>query len=121
MIPIFNPRKPPHHRIRARAIIAPTPSGPLTVTSVTGLEDGIYRFAFSGSVSLSGGGGGDVSAIEVGIAGDDLWFPGGDPVVVSANVIDVGIGSNGFTDWRILSQPAAIVQAVGVPVSGVVG
>ncbi len=118
MLSLFNPRKSPHRRKRTGAMIGPTPTGSLTVTSVTGLEDGGYRFGFSGSVSLSGG---DVSAIEVGIAGDDLWFPGGDPVQVSANVIDVGIGSNGFTDWRILSQPVAIVQAVGVPVSGVVG
>jgi hypothetical protein len=87
------------------------------VISVTGLDDGAYRFAFSGVVSLSGG---DVSAIEVGIAGDDLWFPASDPVLVSATVIDIGIGSNGFSDWRILTQPVAIPQPLAVPMSGVV-
>jgi hypothetical protein len=95
----------------------PAPSGPLTVIAVTGLDDGVYRFAFSGPVSLSGG---DVSAIEVGIAGDDLWFPASDPVLVSAMVIDIGIGSNSFSDWRILTQPVAIVQALAVPMSGTV-
>jgi hypothetical protein len=103
---------------RAAPLAAPAPSGPLTVVSVTGVEDGVYRFAFSGAVSLSGG---DVSAIEIGIAGDDLWFPASDPVLVSATVIDIGIGSNGFSDWRILTQPVAITQKLAVPMSGAVG
>ncbi len=94
------------------------PSGPLTVNSVTGLEDGIYRFAFSGVITLSGG---DVSAIEVGIAGDDLWLPAGDPVLVGDSAIDVNIGSNGFSDWRILTQPVAITQPLAVPMGGGVG
>jgi hypothetical protein len=75
----------------------------------------MYRFAFSGTITLSGG---DVSTIEVGIAADDLWFPAGDPVVVSGTEIDVNIGSSGFSDWRILTQPAAITQALAVPMSG---
>jgi hypothetical protein len=93
------------------------PSGPLTVIAVISLEDGTYRFAFSGTITISGG---DVSSIEVGIAGDDLWFSAGDPVVVSATEIDINIGSSGFPDWRILTQPVAIVQELAVPMSGVV-
>ncbi len=111
----------PRNRQRGRpAIVPPTPappSGPLTVISVTGRDDGIYRFAFSGVVSLSGG---DISAIEIGIPGDDLWFPGGDALLVSETEIDVTIGSNSFSDWRILTQSAAIVQPLAVPMSGMV-
>ncbi len=116
--------RPPRPKRRHRSAstrapsAAPAIAGPLTVISVTGLEDGIYRFAFSGAVTLSGG---DVSAIEIGIAADDLWFPASDPVGVSATVIDIGIGSNGFSDWRILTQPVAITQALAVPMSGNVG
>jgi hypothetical protein len=117
-VPVFQPRKAPQRRERPAATATPAPSGPLTVISVTGLEDGVYRFAFSGAVSLSGG---DVSAIEVGIAADELWFPASDPVLVSETVIDIGIGSNSFSDWRILTQPVAIVQALAVPMNGTVG
>jgi hypothetical protein len=106
------------HTLDPARYLPPAPSGPLTVIAVTGLDDGVYRFAFSGAVTLSGG---DVSAIEVGIAADALWFPASDPVLVSATVIDVGIGSNSFSDWRILTQPAGITQALAVPMSGVVG
>jgi hypothetical protein len=117
MLPTFQPRIPSKRRERAAPSTNPAPSGPLTVIAVTGQDDGIYRFAFSGIVSLSGG---DVSAIEVGIAADDLWFPASDPVLVSATVIDIGIGSNSFSDWRILTQPVAIVQPLAVPMSGVI-
>jgi hypothetical protein len=116
MLPLFQPRKPPKRRERSAGTVT-APPGPLTVLSVTGRDDGVYRFAFSGLVCLSGG---DVSSIEVGIAGDDLWFPASDPVLVSATVIDIGIGSNSFSDWRILTQPVAIVQALAVPMNGAV-
>jgi hypothetical protein len=84
------------------------------VISVTGLDDGYYRFAFSGPVTLNGG---DCSAIEVGYADADEWFSG-DASPASATEIDVLIGSNGFADWRILTQPPGITQALAVPMSG---
>jgi hypothetical protein len=49
-----------------------------------------------------------------------LEFPAGGAPLASATEIDVLIGSNGFTDWRILTQPAGITTALAVPVSGVV-
>jgi hypothetical protein len=117
VVPSFQPRKPFARRARTPVAAPPGPAEPLTVISVTGLEDGVYRFAFSGAVSLSGG---DVSSIEVGIAADDLWFPASDPVLVSDTVIDIGIGSNSFSDWRILTQPVAITQPLAVPMSGTI-
>jgi hypothetical protein len=115
--PIEFPRFRRRGRIRADFATPTPPAGPLTVISVTGLDDGMYRFAFSGVITLSGG---DVSTIEIGIAADNLWFPASDPVLVSTMVIDIGIGSNGFSDWRILTQPAAIVQPLAVPMSGAI-
>jgi hypothetical protein len=82
--------------------------------SVDGEGNGV---TFSGPVSLVGG---DVMAIEIGYADDDQWYPADSPVAAGANAIDVGIGSNGFTDWRILTQPAAITQTLAVPMSGTV-
>jgi hypothetical protein len=106
--------RPDRRNLRTLAPGGMAPSGPLTVISVTGLDDGFYRFAFSGPVTVNGG---DCSAIEIG-EHDDQWFPAGGASPVSATEIDVLIGSNGFPDWRILTQPAGITTALAVPMSG---
>ncbi len=116
MIPIFQPRKPVHHRAR----MSPASSAPpaITVVSVTTHDQYLADWQFSAPVTLTG-----TNVPELEIDGGGQGSTGADWVVqISPTVLraDYSTTTGVFPGdaWQIATQPAHIAQTLAIPQSG---
>ncbi len=116
MIPIFQPRKPVHHRAR----VSPASSAPpaITVLSVTTHDQYLADWEFSAPVTLTG-----TNVPELEIDGGGQGMTEADSVVqISPTILraDYSTTSGVFPGdaWQIATQPAHLAQTLAIPQSG---